>query len=204
MPIVDGLTSTKMIRSYEKTHSGDILSARASANGRVPIIAVSASLVERERQTYIQAGFDGWILKPIDFNRLNTLLTGIVDDDTRKQCLYQPGQWERGGFFERRQLDMFRASTWPSSRKPIAQPPRTGTEPVRQDGGSMTSGTSGTSGSSGSSGSGTGETTPVNEPRRPLIHDERLDGEEDAPGSRRSSFKEGKLEDVVDQPGAAS
>jgi CheY-like chemotaxis protein len=83
MPIVDGLASTKMIRSFEKTHPGNNLSLRASNNGRVPIFAVSASLVERERQTYINAGFDGWILKPIDFKRLNILLLGIVDDDTR-------------------------------------------------------------------------------------------------------------------------
>jgi CheY-like chemotaxis protein len=110
MPIVDGLSSTKMIRSYEKTHDEDILSPRAATNGRVPILAVSASLVERERHIYIEAGFDGWILKPIDFNRLNTLLTGIVDEETRKTCLYQPGQWERGGFFDRKQRSAFKAA----------------------------------------------------------------------------------------------
>ncbi|KAH7346396.1 putative cyanobacterial phytochrome B [Rhexocercosporidium sp. MPI-PUGE-AT-0058] len=103
MPIVDGLTSTKMIRSYEKSHPDSEFSPRASRNGRVPIFAVSASLVERERQTYINAGFDGWILKPIDFKRLNTLLKGIVDDNTRNSCLYKPGEWERGGWFHRRQ-----------------------------------------------------------------------------------------------------
>jgi CheY-like chemotaxis protein len=69
MPIVDGLTSTKMIRSFEKSHPSHLLSKRAARNGRVPIIAVSASLLEKERQTYIDAGFDGWILKPISFDR---------------------------------------------------------------------------------------------------------------------------------------
>jgi len=103
MPIVDGLTSTKVIRSYEKIESRLRLSRRAAMNGRVPIIAVSASLVERERQTYINAGLDGWILKPIDFKRLNTLLAGIVDDDVRNSCLYEPGKWERGGWFSKRQ-----------------------------------------------------------------------------------------------------
>ncbi|KAF4631152.1 hypothetical protein G7Y89_g6985 [Cudoniella acicularis] len=58
MPIVDGLSSTKMIRSLEKSHPQSILS-RAFCNGRVPIFAVSASLVECERQTYVNAGFDG-------------------------------------------------------------------------------------------------------------------------------------------------
>jgi len=122
-----------MIRSYEKTRSSDILSPRASANGRVPILAVSASLVERDRQAYIDAGFDGWILKPIDFNRVNTLLTGIVDEETRKSCHYEPGQWERGGFFERRQRNVFKSDTRPSNKTPVTYPPRAGTESVQLD-----------------------------------------------------------------------
>lgn len=101
MPIVDGLTSTKMIRSFEKTHSSHKLSRRAVFNGRVPIIAVSASLVERERQTYIDAGFDAWILKPISFVRLETLLEGIVNFKVREECLYTPGKWEAGGWFNK-------------------------------------------------------------------------------------------------------
>jgi CheY-like chemotaxis protein len=93
MPIVDGLTVTKMIRSFEKTHPQNSLSPRAATNGRVPIFAVSASL-ERERQIYIDGGFDGWILKPVDFKRLNALLLGIVEEETRNAHLYQPGRWE--------------------------------------------------------------------------------------------------------------
>lgn len=100
MPIVDGLTSTKMIRSYEKTHKG-ILSERAINIGRVPIIAVSASLVEKDREKYIETGFDGWILKPIDFKRLGVLMSGIVDNEARDSCLYKPGSWEHGGWFAR-------------------------------------------------------------------------------------------------------
>lgn len=118
MPIVDGLTSTKMIRSYERLHSGN-LSDRAAGNGRVPIFAVSASLVERERQTYINAGFDGWVLKPIDFKRLNILLLGIVEDDTRESCLYKPGEWERGGWFHRKQPLVLEASIAPSRKSPV-------------------------------------------------------------------------------------
>jgi len=114
MPIVDGLTSTKMIRSFEKSHPDNMLSKQARLNGRVPIFAVSASLVEKERQTYIDADFDGWILKPIDFKRLSVLLSGIVEEPTRESCLYQPGHWERGGWFCKRQPDAFSARTAPS------------------------------------------------------------------------------------------
>ncbi|KAL2759477.1 hypothetical protein ACRALDRAFT_2096257 [Sodiomyces alcalophilus JCM 7366] len=99
MPIVDGITSTKMIRSLEKSYQHGELSSLAARNGRIPIFAVSASLVERERDHYAEAGFDGWVPKPIDFKRLNTLLLGITDDETRTSCLYTEGGWELGGWF---------------------------------------------------------------------------------------------------------
>lgn len=121
MPIVDGLTSTKMIRSYEKTHS-DTLSQRAAHCGRIPIIAVSASLIERERQTYIDAGFDAWILKPISFSRLKELMAAIVDDKVREECLYLPGQWEKGGWFHKGQKSSSEVSTAPSGGIPFSGP----------------------------------------------------------------------------------
>ena len=120
MPIVDGLTSTKMIRSFEKSHPWDTLSKRAALNGRTPIFAVSASLVEKESQAYVDAGFDGWILKPIDIERLRVLLLGIVEEDARQSCLYKPGQWEQGGWFRKREADIFSSATAPSSSAPIS------------------------------------------------------------------------------------
>ncbi|MCJ1420952.1 Light-sensor Protein kinase [Xylographa parallela] len=120
MPIVDGLTSTKMIRSYEKSHPTDSLSRRATLNGRVPIFAVSASLIEKERQAYVNGGFDGWILKPIDFKRLSILLLGIVQASTRESCLYKPGEWEKGGWFSKIQPDAFASSTTPSPRASVS------------------------------------------------------------------------------------
>ncbi|KAI0192113.1 putative phytochrome-like histidine kinase [Xylaria flabelliformis] len=107
MPIVDGLTSTKLIREFEKSDNFPGLSEVGRLHGRIPIIAVSASLVERDRPVYTEAGFDGWILKPVDFKRLNVLLEGITNDEVRNQCLYQPGEWERGGWFARRALQPF-------------------------------------------------------------------------------------------------
>ncbi|KAF1829516.1 hypothetical protein BDW02DRAFT_145812 [Decorospora gaudefroyi] len=121
MPIVDGLTSTKMIRSFEKLHS-DIYSPRAALCGRVPIIAVSASLVERDRQHYIDAGFDAWILKPISFDRLNKLMAAVVNTDIRNDCLYQPGEWEKGGWFQRGKHSADEASTKPSGQAPMTNP----------------------------------------------------------------------------------
>lgn len=157
MPIVDGLTSTKMIRSYEKSHPESKFSSRTSSNGRVPIFAVSASLLERERQTYIKAGFDGWILKPIDFKRLSILLLGIVDDKTRDSCLYKPGEWEKGGWFHRRQSPPpLRVSTAPLPGKQASE-----FNDNRDEDSSIAS-------------SESGSITPT-ERKRPLIQDDRLD-----------------------------
>lgn len=116
MPIVDGLTSTKMIRSFEKIHPGK-LSPRAALCGRLPIIAVSASLVERARTMYVDAGFDAWILKPISFERLGRLLTAIVDSTVREECLYKPGHWESGGWFHSGSKSVAEVSTVPSKDK---------------------------------------------------------------------------------------
>jgi hypothetical protein len=122
MPIVDGLTSTKMIRSFEKSHPSELLSSRAALNGRVPIIAVSASLLERERTKYTDAGFDGWILKPIAFNRLSQIMEGLVEQQVRNENLYKPGTWERGGWFDEGQKDIWAANTKPNNEPPQSAP----------------------------------------------------------------------------------
>ncbi|KAE8151361.1 hypothetical protein BDV25DRAFT_152680 [Aspergillus avenaceus] len=90
MPIVDGLTATKMIRESER-----------SGKKRVPILVTSSSSTERDRQVYIDCGFDGWIMKPVDFGRIGYLLDGVYRDELRSQFVYRPGMWEEGGWFER-------------------------------------------------------------------------------------------------------
>jgi CheY-like chemotaxis protein len=122
MPIVDGLTSTKMIRSFEKSHPTQVLSKRAALNGRIPVIAVSASLIEKDRQSYINDGFDGWILKPISFDRLKHIMLGIVDPQARKENIYKAGGWERGGWFGKSKKDIFAADTKPSEAPPMTAP----------------------------------------------------------------------------------
>jgi DNA-binding response OmpR family regulator len=132
MPIVDGLTSTKMIRSFEKTHT-NIYSPRAKLCGRIPIIAVSASLNEKDRQHYIDAGFDAWILKPIPFDRMNKLIAAIVDDKIRSECLYEPGQWERGGWFHAGEKSSDEAFTRPSGEIVMSAPSAEAQEAAKSD-----------------------------------------------------------------------
>jgi CheY-like chemotaxis protein len=99
MPIMDGGTSTTRIRSHEVSDTTRGIPPKHLLNGRVPIFAVSASLVEERRKEYMELGFDGWILKPVDFKRLQILMEGILDSGARQGAAYQPGAWERGGWF---------------------------------------------------------------------------------------------------------
>ncbi len=75
------------------------LSPRVASYGRIPIIAVSASLSEERVNEYMESGFDGWILKPIDFKRLEAILIAIEDEQTREILLYGSGNWDKGGWF---------------------------------------------------------------------------------------------------------
>lgn len=52
MPLVDGSSSTKMIRKYET----ELVEELRRTRPRVPIIAVSASLTEEKRYDYVQSG----------------------------------------------------------------------------------------------------------------------------------------------------
>jgi CheY-like chemotaxis protein len=103
MPIVDGLLATRMIRSFESQTPKTALSDKAIHNDRVPIFAVSASLLEANRELYIETGFDGYVMKPISFSRLNFLLRGLMDTVARAEATYTPdGEWEHGGWFDSR------------------------------------------------------------------------------------------------------
>ena len=100
MPIVDGIKSTEMIREFETSSDPTELSSVAKLNNRIPIFAVSASLLEKDMSLYVDAGFDGWVMKPINFNRLNVLFEGLQTGDTRNAATYHPGcDWEQGGWF---------------------------------------------------------------------------------------------------------
>ena len=103
MPILNGLEATQQIRHLEATklEKTDRL-AHSLNGGRIPIFAVSASLVERQREELEKIGIDGWILKPIDFGRLYTILRGVTDPVQRERDEYHVGSsWEIGGWLLR-------------------------------------------------------------------------------------------------------
>ena len=102
MPILNGLEATERIRELETSSLPRKDRVSHVLNGRIPIFAVSASLLERQRGELAATGLDGWILKPIDFKRLKTLLRGVTDGDQRLRDEYRVGgSWEAGGWFAR-------------------------------------------------------------------------------------------------------
>lgn len=98
MPLLNGYEATEHVRRLEKNFEPPHRLSN-QLNGRIPTFAVSASLLEEKRQEIIGFGIDGWILKPIDFRRLRSILAGIMDPRQRQKDLYKEGRsWESGGW----------------------------------------------------------------------------------------------------------
>lgn len=98
MPLLNGYEATERVRGLERDFEPPHRLSH-QLNGRIPTFAVSASLLEEKRQEIIDFGIDGWILKPIDFKRLRSILRGITDPTQRRKDLYREGRnWELGGW----------------------------------------------------------------------------------------------------------
>jgi DNA-binding response OmpR family regulator len=110
MPILDGFGATQRIREIEQQFEAKwgSTSPRLSKrlNSRIPIFAVSASLRESQRDELMRYGLDGWILKPVDFKRLNVVMQGVLDPARRRQDMYKSGcSWESGGWLSSKMPD---------------------------------------------------------------------------------------------------
>ena len=66
MPIMDGYEATRRIR------------ALPAALSKIPIIAMTANAFEEDRKPALAAGMNEHIAKPIDINRLKTVLTAFL------------------------------------------------------------------------------------------------------------------------------
>jgi CheY-like chemotaxis protein len=98
MPLVDGYISTRMIREHERK-TDTVLPLEARSIGRTPIFAVSASLRAEDLEKFVEIGFDGWLLKPIDFQRLNLTLAGAFSSGKRQEGIYERSRFRLGGWF---------------------------------------------------------------------------------------------------------
>jgi CheY-like chemotaxis protein len=68
MPGMDGFEVTGLIRRWERETAGE------TASERMPIIAVTASATDRDRERCLDAGMDDYISKPIDVVALDLVL----------------------------------------------------------------------------------------------------------------------------------
>ena len=64
MPILDGIEATKLIRKYEKEHN----------LSHSKIIAVTATSIDEYGEKIEKAGFDNYISKPVDVDKLLNLI----------------------------------------------------------------------------------------------------------------------------------
>jgi len=74
MPQLDGYEATRVIRQLEQP---DLL--------RVPVIAMTASTLRGERERCLAAGMDDFLLKPVDFELLETTLARWVRGESPAQ-----------------------------------------------------------------------------------------------------------------------
>ncbi|MDO8381123.1 protoglobin domain-containing protein [Phenylobacterium sp.] len=70
MPVMDGLTATRVIRQEEAGRGG----------ARTPILALTANVMAHHLSSYMQAGMDGLVGKPIDAAKLLIAMEAALDE----------------------------------------------------------------------------------------------------------------------------
>jgi signal transduction histidine kinase/DNA-binding response OmpR family regulator len=75
MPVLDGLEATRTIRAAEH-----------GTGRRVPIIALTANAMKGDDQICLDAGMDAYLTKPIDLERLASLLDGLAAPLTERSA----------------------------------------------------------------------------------------------------------------------
>ena len=66
MPGIDGIEALRRIRADERT-------------AKIPTVALTASVMSGDRERFDQAGFDGFIAKPIDIKTFPDLVRGHLE-----------------------------------------------------------------------------------------------------------------------------
>jgi CheY-like chemotaxis protein len=82
MPTIDGLTATRLIREQEA----------ASGRPRVPVIAMTASVLAEHRRASVDAGMDGFASKPVDWFALSHEIARVLGLGPGQQADDLPAQ----------------------------------------------------------------------------------------------------------------
>ncbi|MCL2619583.1 MAG: ATP-binding protein [Defluviitaleaceae bacterium] len=77
MPVMDGIEATRIIRA---------------GGNSMPIIALTANAIVGAREMFLENGFDDFISKPIDINKLNDLLVKWIPEDKQIQVEHHQEQ----------------------------------------------------------------------------------------------------------------
>ncbi|TAE26779.1 MAG: response regulator [Candidatus Kapaibacterium sp.] len=72
MPVMDGFEATKVIREQEKIHN----------NPRVPIIAITAHVMEHYREKCLAIGMNDYLAKPVKKKQLNDMIEKWLEQRT--------------------------------------------------------------------------------------------------------------------------
>ena len=68
MPRLDGIAATRRIRAHEASEPGR----------RTPILALTANALVEDRSACFEAGMDGFLVKPIDRDKLDEALANLA------------------------------------------------------------------------------------------------------------------------------
>jgi len=76
MPEMDGLEATALIRSLE-----------SDTSEHIPVIALTANIMSKERKKILAVGMDSVVAKPIDFNKLFITMEELIPDSKEREIL---------------------------------------------------------------------------------------------------------------------
>ncbi len=87
MPNKDGYQACKEIRSWEKKNK----------HKHMPIVALSANVLGDVYAKCVEAGFNSYVTKPVDFKELSTVMTTFLDpaDPSKPHEFMQPREAQK-------------------------------------------------------------------------------------------------------------
>ncbi len=94
MPVADGVETARMILDYEKE----------AGIPHVPVIALTAKVIKRDKEAMLQSGMDGYLAKPVEMDRLEEILVHYLVEDRVKpdadSLLGKGGKTTREGAYD--------------------------------------------------------------------------------------------------------